>query len=97
MTPRTIVCPNCRALVDEVCLQYDEPDVPSDLARRVSLYCAERIDAVFSQLAAAKQTRSTKSSRQIDAELAEIVDMLKSGCAPEEIAKIAKQRRLGQP
>jgi len=103
MTPRTIVCPNCHALVGNVYLQYVETDVAEDLARRVPLCCAERIDAACAQLtevamkALNSRSHSTKSPRQIDAELAELAKMLKSGLSPEEVAEIAKQRRLGQP
>lgn len=60
LTPRAIVCPNCQARVDEFCLTYVEPDVASDLATRVPLYCAQRVDAAFVRLAEYMLTRSAK-------------------------------------
>lgn len=32
-------------------MTYVEPDVPDDLATRVPLYCADRVDAAFKRLA----------------------------------------------
>ena len=43
------------------------------------------------------RAHSTKSPRQIDAELAELAKMLKSGRPLAEVEAIAKKRRLGQP
>ena len=51
MTPRAIGCPRCRAPIGEVCMTYVEPDVADDLATHLPLYCADRIDAAFRQLA----------------------------------------------
>ena len=51
MTPRSISCPCCYAPIGKVCETYVEPDAASDLAARVPLYCADRIDAAFEQLA----------------------------------------------
>jgi len=51
MTPRAIACPRCHAPVGEVCLTYVEPNAADDLATRVPLYCADRVDAAFVRLA----------------------------------------------
>lgn len=61
MTPRAIVCPNCGAQIGDVCMTYVEPDCASDLAMRVPLYCADRIDAAFTCLVA--HIRRERSSR----------------------------------
>lgn len=51
LTPRAISCPNCHAPIGKVCMTYVEPDVAPDLATRVPLYCAGRVDAAFARLA----------------------------------------------
>ena len=50
MTPRSIHCPSCWAAIGKVCETYSDPDAASDLTPHVTLYCAERIDAVFEHL-----------------------------------------------
>ena len=52
MTPRAITCPNCGAQIGDVCMTYIDPDDAIDLATRVPLYCADRIDAAFTRLSA---------------------------------------------
>jgi hypothetical protein len=60
VTPLSIQCPSCRAPAGTVCLTYVEPDVAYDLACRVALYCAERIDAAFVAFAQSLQGKDPR-------------------------------------